>query len=214
MTTKACVKKAAWIYVAAFLLLAFSFHAEAKTSKKDSTEKTKTAKKEDGKMTTVVMETSLGTIEIELDGEKAPISAKNFLKYVDEKFYDGTIFHRVIKGFMIQGGGFTEKMDQKKTHDPIKNEAGNGLKNVTGTIAMARTNIVDSATAQFFINVVDNDFLNHTDESARGYGYAVFGKVTSGMDVVEKIRAVPTGNKMGMDDVPNTPVVIKSVKRK
>lgn len=208
------MKKAAWIYVAAFLLLAFSFHAEAKTSKKDSTEKTKTAKKEDGKMTTVVMETSLGTIEIELDGEKAPISAKNFLKYVDEKFYDGTIFHRVIKGFMIQGGGFTEKMDQKKTHDPIKNEAGNGLKNVTGTIAMARTNIVDSATAQFFINVVDNDFLNHTDESARGYGYAVFGKVTSGMDVVEKIRAVPTGNKMGMDDVPNTPVVIKSVKRK
>lgn len=207
------MKKAAWIYVAAFLLLAFSFQAEAKTDKK-SDAKAKTEKKKDGKMTTVVMETSLGTIEIELDGEKAPISAKNFLKYVDEKFYDGTIFHRVIKGFMIQGGGFTEKMDQKKTHDPIKNEATNGLKNLTGTLAMARTNIVDSATAQFFINVVDNDFLNHTDTSSRGYGYAVFGKVTSGMDVVEKIRAVPTGNKGGMDDVPTTPVVIKSVKRK
>lgn len=165
-------------------------------------------------MTTVVMETSLGNIEIEVDGEKAPISSKNFLQYVDDKFYDGTIFHRVIKGFMIQGGGFTEKMDQKKTREQIKNEAGNGLKNVKGTLAMARTSVVDSATAQFFINVVDNDFLDHQDETPRGFGYAVFGKVTSGMDVVEKIRAVPTGNKNGMDDVPTTPVVIKSIKRK
>ena len=115
---------------------------------------------------------------------------------------------------MIQGGGFDEKMSQKKTREQIKNEAGNGLKNVKGSLAMARTGVVDSATAQFFINVVDNDFLDHRDESTSGYGYAVFGKVTSGMDVVEKIRAVPTGNKNGMDDVPTTPVVIKSIKRK
>lgn len=212
MSTKACIKKAAWIYVAAFLLLAFSFHAEAKSAKKDKAAKAE--KKEEGKMTTVVMETSLGNIEIEVDGEKAPISAKNFLQYVDDKFYDGLIFHRVIKGFMIQGGGFTEGMEQKKTRGMIKNEAGNGLKNLRGTLAMARTGVVDSATAQFFINVVDNSFLDHTDETPRGYGYAVFGKVTSGMDVVDKIRAVPTGMKDGMDDVPTTPVVIKSVKRK
>ena len=203
--------------MAAFLLLAFSFHAEAKAGKKSDSKakaENKADKKKDGKMTTVVMETSLGNIEIEVDGEKAPISSKNFLQYVDDKFYDGTIFHRVIKGFMIQGGGFTEKMDQKKTREQIKNEAGNGLKNVKGTLAMARTSVVDSATAQFFINVVDNDFLDHQDETPRGFGYAVFGKVTSGMDVVEKIRAVPTGNKNGMDDVPTTPVVIKSIKRK
>lgn len=212
MTTKACIKKAAWIYVAAFLLLAFSFRAEAAQTKTDK--KAKAEKKEENKMTTVVMETSLGTIEIELDGEKAPISAKNFLQYVDDKFYDGLIFHRVIKGFMIQGGGFSEGMDQKKTRETIKNEATNGLKNLKGTLAMARTNIVDSATAQFFINVVDNSFLDHRDTSSAGYGYAVFGKVTSGMDVVEKIRAVPTGMKNGMDDVPTTAVVIKSVKRK
>ncbi len=230
MTTKACIKKAAWIYVAAFLLLAFSFHAEAQTaetptdkkselsktmSSKEKDKKTKKAvKKEEGLMTTVVMETSLGTLEIELDGEKAPISTQNFLKYVDDKFYDGLIFHRVIKNFMIQGGGFTENMDQKKTREMIKNEAGNGLKNVKGTIAMARTNVVDSATAQFFINVVDNDFLNQRDTSPSGFGYAVFGKVTSGMDVVDKIKSVSTGVKNGMDDVPTTAVVIKSVKRK
>ena len=200
--------------MAAFLLLAFSFHAEAKAGKKTDSKAKESTKKEAGKMTTVVMETSMGNIEIEVDGEKAPISAKNFLQYVDDKFYDGLIFHRVIKNFMIQGGGFDEKMTQKKTREQIKNEAGNGLKNVKGTLAMARTNVVDSATAQFFINVVDNDFLNHRDESSQGYGYAVFGKVTSGMDVVEKIRAVPTGVKSGMDDVPTTPVVIKSIKRK
>lgn len=219
MTTQACIKKAAWIYVAAFLLLVFSFHAEAakskseKKDKKDNTVKSET-KKEEGHMTTVVMETSLGDIEIELDGEKAPVSTKNFLQYVDDKFYDGLIFHRVIKDFMIQGGGFTEGMDQKKTREMIKNEAGNGLKNNRGTIAMARTGIVDSATAQFFINTVDNEFLNHKDKSDRGFGYAVFGKVTSGLDVVDKIRAVATGSKGGMDDVPKSPVVIKSVKRK
>lgn len=169
----------------------------------------------------VSMETSLGTIEIELYQDKAPETVANFLKYVDEGFYSGTIFHRVIDGFMIQGGGFDEKMSQKKTHEKIKNEAKNGLKNDRGTLAMARTNEVNSATAQFFINVRNNDFLNHKNDME--YGYAVFGKVTKGKDasgksvdgleIVDKIKAVPTGFKGGMQDVPNTAVVIKSVKR-
>lgn len=162
----------------------------------------------------VVMDTSMGKVEIELDAEKAPISTKNFLSYVDEKFYDGTIFHRVIKNFMIQGGGFKKDMSQKPTKAPIKNEATNGLKNTRGTVAMARTGVVDSATAQFFINVVDNDFLNHSSPDPRGYGYAVFGHVTSGMDVVDKIRAVSTGSKDGMTDVPVETVEIKSIHRK
>ena len=161
----------------------------------------------------VLMETSLGNIKIELDQAKAPITVKNFLSYVDEKFYDGTIFHRVISNFMIQGGGFTAEMQQKRVKAPIKNEAGNGLKNMTGTLAMARTNVVDSATAQFFINVVDNDFLDHQNTTSQGFGYAVFGKVIQGMDVVEKIKAVKTGSKMGFSDVPAEAVVIKSVKR-
>ena len=162
---------------------------------------------------TVLMETSLGSITIELDQAKAPITVKNFLSYVDEKFYDGTIFHRVIGNFMIQGGGFTADMQQKRVKAPIKNEAGNGLKNMTGTLAMARTNVVDSATAQFFINVVDNDFLDHQNTTSQGFGYAVFGKVIQGMDVVEKIKAVKTVSKMGFSDVPAEAVVIKSVKR-
>ena len=162
---------------------------------------------------TILMETSLGNIKIELDQAKAPITVKNFLSYVDEKFYDGTIFHRVIGNFMIQGGGFTAEMQQKRTKPPIKNEAGNGLKNMRGTIVMARTNVVDSATAQFFINVVDNDFLDHQNTTPQGFGYAVFGKVIEGMDVVDKIKAVKTGSKMGFSDVPAETVVIKSVKR-
>lgn len=168
----------------------------------------------DKKVTTVIIETSLGNIEAELNAEKAPISVANFLKYVDKKHYDGLIFHRVISGFMIQGGGMDEKMQEKKNDAPIKNEATNGLKNDRGTLAMARTSVVDSATSQFFINTVDNGFLNHSSPDPRGYGYAVFGKVTSGMDVVDKIRAVPTGTSMGMADVPKTPVVIKTIKRK
>ena len=160
----------------------------------------------------VLMETSMGNIKIELDQAKAPVTVKNFLSYVDEKFYDGTIFHRVINNFMIQGGGFTQDMQQKKTNAPVKNEAGNGLKNKRGTIAMARTMVVDSATAQFFINVIDNDFLDHRDETPQGFGYAVFGKVLEGMDVVDKIKAVRTGSKMGSSDVPLEAVVIKSVK--
>ena len=161
----------------------------------------------------VVMETSMGNVKIELDEAKAPISVKNFLSYVDDKFYDGTIFHRVIANFMIQGGGFTADMQQKGTKAQIKNEAGNGLSNKKGTLAMARTNVVDSASSQFFINVVDNDFLDHKDNSPQGFGYAVFGKVIEGMDVVDKIKGVKTGTKMGFQDVPAEAVVIKSVKR-
>jgi len=160
----------------------------------------------------VLMKTSLGEITIELYPDKAPITVKNFLDYVDAKFYDGTIFHRVIPGFMNQGGGFTADMQQKPTRAPIKNEAGNGLKNTVGTVAMARTGVVDSATAQFFINTADNAFLDHRDETAPGFGYAVFGKVVNGIDVVKKIAAVPTANKGGLQNVPVTAIVIESVR--
>jgi cyclophilin family peptidyl-prolyl cis-trans isomerase len=154
----------------------------------------------------VILDTSLGTIKVELDPVKAPISSKNFLEYVEAKHYDGLVFHRVISNFMIQGGGMTPDLQQRKTRAPIKNEAANGLKNNRGTIAMARTGVVDSATSQFFINVKDNDFLNHTNATAQGFGYAVFGKVIEGMDVVDKIRNVQTGAQ----DVPVEAVVIKS----
>jgi len=157
----------------------------------------------------VLLETSMGNVKVELDPGKAPVSVRNFLAYVKEGHYDGLIFHRVIRDFMIQGGGFTKDMREKRpAHPPIKNEAGNGLKNDRGTIAMARTGVVDSATAQFFINVVNNDFLNHADETPRGYGYAVFGKVIEGMDVVDKIRAVPTGRFSMFQDVPKEPIAI------
>ena len=159
----------------------------------------------------IQMTTSLGTIEIELDHVKAPISAKNFEDYARAGHYDGTIFHRVISNFMIQGGGFTPDMAQKKVGANIKNEWKNGLKNVRGALAMARLGgRPDSATSQFFINVVDNPFLDRAQDD--GAAYAVFGRVTSGMDVVDKIRAVPTGNTGGHGDVPRTPVVIESVK--
>ena len=160
----------------------------------------------------VVMETSMGTIEIELNQDKAPVSVKNFLAYVDSNFYDKTIFHRVINGFMIQGGGFEEGMKEKTTKAPIINEAKNGLKNDTGTIAMARTNDPNSATSQFFINVNNNDSLNYPQPD--GHGYAVFGKVISGMHVVERIKTVKTGSLNGHGDVPMDVVTIKSVKRK
>lgn len=161
----------------------------------------------------VVMETSEGTIRIELNADKAPISVKNFLQYVDEGFYDGTIFHRVVEGStmqVIQGGGFTPDMRQKPTHAMIKNEAANGLANDRGSIAMARTNVVDSATSQFYINVKDNGFLNH---NVQGYGYAVFGRVIDGLDVVDRIRTVRTATVAGMENVPVTPVVIKTARR-
>jgi peptidyl-prolyl cis-trans isomerase B (cyclophilin B) len=163
---------------------------------------------------TIVMETSKGTIEIELWGEKAPKTVANFLSYVDDGFFNGTIYHRVIPGFMIQGGGFTSDMRQKGTRSPVQNEADNGVANGRGTIAMARTMEPDSATAQFFINLVDNGFLNHTDKSTRGWGYCAFGKVTAGMDVVDAIAKVATGNQGPHQNVPTTPVVIESVRRK
>ena len=161
----------------------------------------------------VVMETSQGTIKIELWPDKAPKTVENFLSYVDEKFYDGTIFHRVIANFMIQGGGFTPDMVQKSTHAPVKNEARADVKNLRGTIAMARTGIVDSATAQFFINTVDNAFLDHAGETPRSFGYAVFGKVIDGMDVVDKIRHVAVTNRGPFENVPVEPVIIKSIRR-
>ena len=157
------------------------------------------------------LKTSLGTIELELDEAKAPITVKNFVDYAKAGFYEGTIFHRVIPGFMVQGGGFTKEMKQKETKTPIKNEAGNGLKNDKYTVAMARTMVVDSATAQFFINVADNAFLNHRSETMSGFGYAVFGKVTKGQDVVDKIAAVKTTNVFPHQNVPETPVVIEKV---
>jgi len=160
----------------------------------------------------ILMETSMGNVKIQLDPQKAPISVKNFLDYVKSGFYGGTVFHRVIPGFMIQGGGFTADLQQKPTKAQIRNEAGNGLKNDRGTIAMARTMIVDSASAQFFINVADSAFLNHRDDSMQGYGYAVFGKVIEGMDIVDRIVKVRTGMQKGMGDVPETAVVIKSMK--
>jgi len=170
-----------------------------------------TIKKEENPM--VIMETSEGTIKIELWADKAPITVTNFLSYVDEGLFDSTIFHRVIENFMLQGGGFDADMKEKATKEPIKNEASADLKNDRGTIAMARTNVIDSATSQFFINHKDNDFLNHRDDTAGGFGYAVFGKVVEGMDVVDKISKVETGNRGFHQDVPLTPVVIKSVKR-
>ncbi|MBE7374800.1 peptidylprolyl isomerase [Pseudomonas lopnurensis] len=158
----------------------------------------------------VLLTTSLGEIEIELEAEKAPISVENFLGYVDSGFYDDTVFHRVIPGFMIQGGGFGEGLNQKPTKAPIKNEADNGLHNVRGTLAMARTQNVNSATSQFFINHRDNDFLDH---GTRDFGYAVFGKVVRGMEVVDQIAQVPTGNRSMMQNVPLTPVKILSAKK-
>ena len=159
----------------------------------------------------VRMQTSKGDITIELDAEKAPITVKNFLGYVEDGFYEGTIFHRVISNFMIQGGGMTADMKEKKNKAPIKNEADNGLGNARGSIAMARTQVVDSATSQFFINVVDNDFLDHKSKTPAGYGYAVFGKVIEGMDVVDEIRQVKTGSKGYHQDVPTEAVTIEKV---
>ncbi|WP_457335699.1 peptidylprolyl isomerase [Rhizobacter sp. P5_C2] len=156
--------------------------------------------------------TNHGTIRIELDDAKAPLSVKNFLSYVEKGHYSGTVFHRVIKGFMIQGGGFEPGMKQKPTDAQIQNEAGNGLKNDHYTLAMARTSVPHSATAQFFINATDNDFLNFKSETPSGWGYAVFGKVVAGHDIVDKIEQVKTGNKGGHSDVPVEDVVITEAK--
>ena len=162
-------------------------------------------------MKQVRLQTSKGDILISLDEEKAPLTVANFLRYVEEGFFDDTIFHRVIPGFMIQGGGMTPDMEQKSNHPPIRNEADKGLKNLRGTLAMARTSVVDSATSQFFINLVDNAFLDYRDASAQGFGYAVFGSVTEGMETVDAIGAVATGNSGMHQNVPVEPVVIEKV---
>lgn len=162
-------------------------------------------------MKKATLETSMGSITLELNEEKAPLTVANFIAYAKAGHYDGTIFHRVIDGFMIQGGGFTKSMDQKPTKDPIKNEAANGLKNLRGTIAMARTMVVDSATSQFFINLVDNGFLDYKGPMPQTFGYAVFGKVTDGMDVVDRIAKVKTGFSGMHQNVPEEPVIIKKV---
>jgi peptidyl-prolyl cis-trans isomerase B (cyclophilin B) len=168
---------------------------------------------EPAKSVVVAIETSMGSIKAELWPDKASETVKNFLQYADDKFYDGLIFHRVIDGFMIQGGGFTADMQQKETRGPIKNEACSDVVNARGTLAMARTAVVDSATAQFFINLVDNAFLNHKDKTPRGYGYCVFGKVIEGMAVVDKIAKVKTEGRGPHQNVPSEPVVIKSIRR-
>ena len=160
---------------------------------------------------TVRMQTNMGTIVLELDSEKAPATVENFVDYAKSGFYDGTVFHRVIPGFMIQGGGFEPGMNQKPTRAAIKNEADNGLTNDNGTVAMARTSDPNSATSQFFINVKDNDFLNYTSSTPQGWGYCVFGKVTEGMDVVQKIEKVATGSRGMHQDVPTEDVVIEKV---
>lgn len=161
----------------------------------------------------VIIKTSQGDITVELDEKAAPKTVKNFLNYVDKGFYNGTIFHRVISGFMVQGGGFDEKFQEKKTDAPVANEADNKLSNKVGTLAMARTNDPHSATAQFFINTKDNNFLDHSGKNTRGWGYCVFGKVTKGMDVVKKIEGVKTGNRGYHQDVPRENVVIKEIVR-
>lgn len=177
-----------------FLTTTFSFATENKMS---------------DTQTKVKLTTTLGEIIVQLNPEKAPISSANFLTYVNEGFYNGTIFHRVIPGFMAQGGGFDTSFNQKAVHDPIKNEANNGLPNNRGTIAMARTPDPDSATAQFFINYKDNSFLNHTSPTPNGWGYAVFGEVIEGMDIVDAMAKQPTGNRGPHQDVPKTDIVIE-----
>lgn len=191
----------AFVYVGLFALLLCS--CQSKT-------------KEDRSMTnpTVTIRTTEGDIEIELFSNKAPGTVNNFLRYVDEKHYNKTIFHRVIDGFMIQGGGMTSDMKEKATHEPIQNEASNGLSNKRGTIAMARTSDIHSATAQFFINVVDNKFLDYRSPSPSGYGYCVFGEVKKGMEVVDKIKGVETSSRKGHQDVPVKAIEILEIIRK
>ena len=168
---------------------------------------------EDAADPVVIIETSMGTIRAELWPTKAPKTVDNFLQYVDEEFFDGLIFHRVIPGFMIQGGGLTAEMSNKATHEPVKNEAAANVGNDRGTLAMARTGVVDSATAQFFINLVDNAALNHRDETASGFGYCVFGKVLAGMEAVDAIAKVETTSRGGHQDVPAETVTIQSIRR-
>jgi len=200
-----------WVVVlfAVMTIPAVLVSAGCKQNKETQSETQNKESESKGGNPVVIMTTSKGDIKIELFKDKAPVTVENFLSYVNDGFYNGTIFHRVIPNFMVQGGGFTPDFTQKPTKPPIKNEATNGLKNERGTLAMARTQVVDSATSQFFINLVDNSFL---DNGVRDYGYAVFGKVIDGMDVVEEIAAVQTGTKGMYGDVPQEDVVIESVK--
>ncbi|MEY4615612.1 MAG: hypothetical protein RJB66_572 [Pseudomonadota bacterium] len=217
---------ALWIYIVTFFLVTLTFfqaaNAKGKEVDKSGTEKKEANKVEDtngvkvkkgNNSMLVIFETNQGSFKIKLNAEKAPKTVENFLKYVDDGFYSGTIFHRVIKGFMIQGGGFAPDLSQKSTRAPIKNEANNGLKNKRGTLAMARTMDPHSASAQFFINLVDNNFLDFSGENIQGWGYAVFGEVVEGMDVVDKIATTKTTSKKGYDDVPESVIEIKSAKR-
>ena len=183
-----------FIYLLAFVLMTWSYQAKAKALKNPE----------------VIIATNMGDIKLKLNSEKAPTTVENFVKYINKKHYDGTTFHRVIKSFMIQGGGHLPDMSEKSTEAPIKNEAKNGLSNVRGTIAMARTNEVNSATAQFFINVVDNQRLDYSDDEH--YGYAVFGEVVEGMDVVDRIKESKVGSKGEYENVPLEPVMIHSIK--
>ena len=190
--------------------------AKKTTAKKTAAKTTKTpkaakTKKAENSNVSILMKTNIGDIELELYPDKAPITVENFVSYINDKFFDGLIFHRVIDGFMIQGGGFDDRLSQKQTKSPIKIESDNGLKNDRGTIAMARTNDPNSATSQFFINLVDNNFLNFRSPDVSGYGYAVFGKVTKGMDVVDKIGTVPTGSFGYMQDVPKYLIQIETI---
>ena len=190
--------------------------AKKTTAKKTAEKNTKTpkaakTKKAENSNVSILMKTNIGDIELELYPDKAPITVENFVSYINDKFFDGLIFHRVIDGFMIQGGGFDDRLSQKQTKSPIKIESDNGLKNDRGTIAMARTNDPNSATSQFFINLVDNNFLNFRSPDVSGYGYAVFGKVTKGMDVVDKIGTVPTGSFGYMQDVPKYLIQIETI---
>ncbi len=200
-----------FLKIAILSLVAFAalfFPQLARSEETKSEEKTEVKKSPQ-----VLLKTSMGDITIELNSDKAPVSVENFLGYVKDKQYDNTIFHRVIKGFMVQGGGFTPDFKQKPTLAPIINEADNGLKNTRGTLAMARTSDPNSATSQFFINLVDNPFLDFKSPTSTGWGYAVFGKVVDGMDVVDKMAKAKTGNYQGHQDVPLDPIVILEAKQ-
>ncbi len=206
------IKQFTALFLAFFMLFTgCNAQNEATKTSGEKETKTKTSGETMSANPIIKMETNKGNITIELYADKAPLSTANMVSYVKDAFYDGLIFHRVIPGFMIQGGGMNPDMSEKANKAPIKNEADNGLKNDRGTLAMARTNVPDSATSQFFINLKDNDFLNHTSKTPQGWGYAVFGKVTEGMEVVDSIAAVKTGNHGGHGDVPLEPVVINKM---
>ncbi len=209
MISNSAMPTLAAIFAALFIgQLPVNSFAQTAAAKK-APAKTSSCKPEKGMPVKVKLTTSMGAITLELNQEKAPISTENFVKYVQSGHYSGTIFHRVIDGFMVQGGGMTKDMQQKPNNPPIKNESTNGLKNDVYTVAMARTGVRDSATSQFFINVKNNDFLNYSGESPQGFGYAVFGKVVEGTDVVDKMKAVKTGFKAGQENVPLEVITIE-----